>query len=110
MEQIIRVYKMADHTCPFDEWMKKLRDEKARAAIDARILRLSVGNFGVCEPVGEGILELKVDTGPGYRVYLTKIKLTVVLLLCVGSKKTQPKDIALAKKYADDFKRRGMPI
>jgi putative addiction module killer protein len=86
----------------FANWLRKLRDEQARARILIRIRRLSLGNFGDVKPVGEGVSELRIDYGPGYRVYFQRIGKLLVLLLIGGSKKTQQADIARAKKLAKE--------
>lgn len=86
----------------FSEWLRKLRDEKAQARILIRIRRLSLGNFGDVKPVGNGVSELRIDYGPGYRVYLQQCGSVLVLLLAGGSKKTQSADIAKAKKLAKE--------
>lgn len=87
----------------FSDWLRKLRDEKARSRILIRIRRLSLGNFGDVKPVGDGVSELRIDYGPGYRVYLQQQGNTFVLLLAGGSKKTQSTDIAKAKKLAKEW-------
>jgi putative addiction module killer protein len=74
----------------------RLRDRQARARIDARIRRLSLGNPGDVRPVGEGISELRIDYGPGYRVYFVQRGKTVVILLAGGDKRTQDRDIKMA--------------
>ena len=84
----------------FDFWLRKLRDDRARARIQARILRLSLGNAGDAKPVGEGISELRVDYGPGYRVYFTQRGDELIVLLCGGDKSSQDKDIKSAKAIA----------
>jgi putative addiction module killer protein len=86
----------------FANWLRKLRDEKARARIQIRIRRLSLENFGDVKPVGEGVSELRIDYGPGYRVYFQQFGNVVVLLLIGGTKKTQEADIAKAKKLAKE--------
>jgi putative addiction module killer protein len=86
----------------FANWLRKLRDEQARARIQIRIRRLSLENFGDVKPVGEGLSELRIDYGPGYRVYFQQIGNVVVLLLIGGTKKTQEADIAKAKKLAKE--------
>ena len=80
-----------------------MRDNKARYRILVRIRRLSLGNFGDVKPVGDGISELRIDYGPGYRVYLQRHGSLLVLLLAGGSKKTQSTDIAKAKKLAKEW-------
>jgi putative addiction module killer protein len=87
----------------FASWLRKLRDDKARFRIVARIRRLSLGNFGDVKPVGDGVGELRIDYGPGYRVYLQKRGNLLVLLLAGGSKGTQASDIAKAKKLAKEW-------
>lgn len=90
-------------TGAFSDWLRKLRDEKARSRILIRIRRLSLGNFGDVKPVGEGVSELRIDYGPGYRVYLQRQGSLLVLLLAGGNKKTQETDIAKAKKLAKEW-------
>jgi putative addiction module killer protein len=86
----------------FVNWLRKLRDEQARARIQFRIRRLSLGDFGDVRPVGEGVSELRIDYGPGYRVYFKQIGRLLVLLLVGGDKKTQDAYIAKAKKLAKE--------
>ena len=88
----------------FSNWLRKLRDQKARARIQIRIRRLSLGNFGDAKPVGEGVSELRIDYGPGYRVYFQRIGSLLVLLLVGGAKKTQEADLAKAKALAKEAK------
>ena len=87
----------------FSDWLRNLRDEKARSRVLIRIRRLSLGNFGDVKPVGDGVSELRIDYGPGYRVYLQRRGSMLVLLLAGGSKKTQSTDIAKAKKLAKEW-------
>jgi putative addiction module killer protein len=89
---------------PFDEWLTDLGDRQARARILARLARVRLGNLGDCKPVGEGVSELRVDYGPGYRVYFGLKGRTLVVLLCGGSKRSQDRDIRLAKLYWSEFK------
>ncbi len=88
----------------FDQWLKKLRDVRAVARINIRIERLTGGNPGEVAPVGEGVSELKIDYGPGYRVYFTREGDELVVLLCGGDKKSQAKDIKEAKRIAKEWK------
>lgn len=88
----------------FSNWLRKLRDLQALARIQIRIRRLSLGNFGDTKPVGEGVSELRIDYGPGYRVYFQKTGNLLVLLLVGGTKSTQQSDIAKAKKLAKEAK------
>lgn len=90
----------------FDEWLANLRDDKARGRITDRIDRAGRGNLGKCAPVGQGVSEMKIDYGPGYRLYFFVEGRTVVVLLCGGDKRTQPKDIKLAHQLAKDWKNR----
>ena len=87
----------------FDCWLRGLRDSRARERIEARVLRLSRGNPGDVKPVGSGVSELRIDYGPGYRVYFTRRGQVVVLLLCGGDKRTQDADIARAIEIAEDW-------
>jgi len=87
----------------FDWWLRELRDIRARSRIEARILRLSRGNPGDVKPVGSGVSELRIDYGPGYRVYFTKREGLVILLLCGGDKRTQDADIKRAIQIAEDW-------
>jgi putative addiction module killer protein len=83
-----------------------MRDAKGRAVIQVRLDRLEQGNFGDCKPVGEGVMELRVDFGPGYRVYLAEDGPRIVLLLAGGDKSTQSRNIKAAKMYWNDYKER----
>jgi len=89
----------------FANWFARLRDRQARARITARIRRLSLGNPGDVKPVGGGVSELRVDHGPGYRLYLTRHGEAVVVLLCGGDKRRQGRDIARAIQLARDMTR-----
>ena len=84
----------------FDQWLRGLRDRNARARIEARLRRLSLGNPGDVKPVGGGISEMRIPHGPGYRVYYITKGPIVVVLLCGGDKRTQAGDIKLAKSIA----------
>ncbi len=90
----------------FEEWLESLRDEKAEARIAARITRLAAGNFGDCKPLRDGVWELRIDWGPGYRVYYALVGRTSLLLLCGGDKRKQAADIARSVGYWNDYKRR----
>jgi putative addiction module killer protein len=89
----------------FDAWLANLADQKAKARILARLLSATLGNFGDCDPVGEGVSEMRVHVGPGYRIYYTRTGSTIYVLLAGGVKATQAKDIAKAKKMARELKR-----
>src|SRR5882672_10973294 len=90
----------------FGDWLDSLADNRTRAKVLVRIDRLTVGNFGDCKSLGEGLFELRIDWGPGYRVYYALIGKTCVLLLCGGDKRKQSSDIEQALKYMKDFKER----
>lgn len=102
----LRIYRTVDGRLPFGEWLASLHDERARARILVRLDRVSLGNFGDCRSVGEGVQELRIDYGPGYRVYFGQHGSTIVLLLCGGDKDSQAKDIDLAKHYWKEYSRR----
>jgi putative addiction module killer protein len=91
---------------PFKEWIDGLKDIVARQKVRIRLDRVRLGNLGKNRSVGEGVYELKVDYGPGYRVYYGLDKKTVVLLLLGGDKSSQKKDITQARTYLEDHKRR----
>jgi len=88
----------------YARWFAGLRDRVTRARIDIRIRRLSLGNAGDAKPVGEGISEMRVDHGPGYRVYFIQRGEVVIVLLAGGNKSTQDRDIRNAKALAKDLK------
>jgi putative addiction module killer protein len=87
-------------TLEFSAWLESLRDARARTRVQARILRLGHGNPGDVKPVGEGVSEMRIDHGPGYRVYFVKRGALLVILLAGGAKPTQDKDIKTALKLA----------
>ena len=88
----------------FLKWRQRLKDERVRAMIASRLDRLAFGNAGDVKPVGEGISELRIDYGPGYRVYFLRRGNTLVILLCGGDKSTQEKDIKTAKRLAAEWR------
>jgi putative addiction module killer protein len=90
-------------TDKYAEWFKSLRDRQARARINTRIRRLSLGNPGDVKPVGEGVSELRIDYGPGYRVYFVQRGETLVILLAGGDKRTQNRDIRTALELAREL-------
>ena len=87
----------------FRKWRTRLKDERARALIASRLDRLAYGLTGDVEPVGQGVSELRIHYGPGYRVYFHKRGETLVILLCGGDKSTQAKDIKVAKNLANEW-------
>lgn len=90
-------------TAVFATWMADLRDSNARARIAARIDRLAFGNPGDVAPVGDGVSELRIHYGPGYRVYFVQRGKVLIVLLCGGDKRTQARDIKTAKKLAAEL-------
>lgn len=91
---------------PFTEWLNGLRDKVAQARIRIRLRQVQAGNFGDSEPVGEGVIELRIHVGAGYRVYCGRHGKTVVLLLSGGDKSSQVADIKRAKELWSEWKRR----
>lgn len=87
----------------FRKWRLRLKDERARAMIASRLDRLAYGHAGDAEPVGQGISELRIHYGPGYRVYFQRRGDTIIVLLCGGDKSTQTKDINAAKLLAKEW-------
>jgi putative addiction module killer protein len=87
----------------FRKWRLRLKDERARALIASRLDRLAFGHAGDVKPVGQGISELRIDHGPGYRVYFERRGNTIIILLCGGDKSTQDKDIQTAKRLAKEW-------
>jgi len=90
-------------TQTYEKWEARLRDKRARTIIAARLMRLAEGLAGDVEPIGEGISELRIHYGPGYRVYFQRRGNLLVVLLCGGDKSTQARDIAAAKKLANEW-------
>ena len=88
----------------FDAWLRGLRDRRAAVRVQARVDRLAAGNPGDAKPVGEGVSELRIDYGPGYRVYFMRRGQLIVVLLCGGDKSTQETDIPRAKRIAAQWK------
>ena len=95
--------KALKQTETFRKWRKRLRDQRARAIIASRIDRLAYGLAGDVKPVGDGISELRIPFGPGYRVYYQQRGNAIILLLCGGDKSTQTKDIRMAKRLAEEW-------
>jgi putative addiction module killer protein len=105
----LRIYTDTLNRQPLTEWLGDLKDIRARAQIRARLARVAAGNFGNCKPLREGVQELKIDYGPGYRVYLSKQGPVLVLLLCGSDKGDQDRAIKQAIDYLNDWKQRGKP-
>ena len=104
--QELEEYATDDGRTPFSDWLRKVRDRDARVRVRVRLDRLSLGSFGDCKSLGGGLHELRIDHGPGYRVYFGRVGDRIVLLLCGGSKKTQTRDIEVAQSFWPDYKRR----
>jgi putative addiction module killer protein len=96
-------FRMRDGKVPFEQWLDELNDKRAVARVLARLARVRQGNPGDCKPVGDGVSELRVDYGPGYRVYFGQKGRTLVVLLCGGDKRTQERDIRRAKQFWMEF-------
>lgn len=95
----IKQYITEDGKVPFAEWLDSFQDRKTRLKIKLRLDRVEQGNLGDFKVVGEGVFELRIDYGGGYRIYFGQVGLTIILLLCGGDKSSQKKDIKLAQKY-----------
>jgi len=100
----IVVFRANAGHAPFEVWLDDLNDKRAIARVLARLARVRQGNLGDCKPVGEGVSELRVDYGPGYRIYFGQQDRALIVLLCGGDKRTQERDIRLAKQYWHEFK------
>ncbi len=85
----------------FGHWFERVKDPRARAAIETRIRRMRIGNFGDCRSVGGRVSEMRVDVGQGYRVYFVRVGDVIVVLLCGGDKSSQRRDIATANRLAE---------
>jgi putative addiction module killer protein len=105
MFEVLR-YQAEDGRQPFTEWLESVQDKAVQARLRVRLRRLEAGLFGDCEPVGEGVLELREHQGAGFRIYFGRQGRAVVILLTGGTKRTQPNDIEAAKRYWADWKRR----
>ena len=105
MIEILR-YRREDGREPFTEWLDDLRDKAAQARIRVRLRQVQAGNFGDCEPVGGGVIELRVHIGAGYRVYCGRHGRAIVILLCGGDKSSQAPDIKRAIELWSEWKGR----
>ena len=103
---VVEHYCAPDGTDVFGEWLRTLRDRQAQVRIAVRIDRIALGLFGDAKPLREGVCELRIDYGPGYRVFYAIAGRTVLLLLCGGDKRTQAADIARAVQYWREFRGR----
>ena len=108
MEYTVEHYITAEGKDPMQSWLDGLRDMRGRVAVLRRIDRITLGNFGDHKPVGGGVWELRVDVGPGYRLYYAQAGNTLVLLLCGGDKSSQQADIERALGHWTDWQRRDL--
>lgn len=106
VERELRLYVTGNGKVPYSLWLNSLRNTRARAVIRVRLNRVRLGNFGDCKTVGEGIMELRIDHGPGYRVYFGQLGQRIVLLLFGGDKSSQGRYIEKARAYWADYRRR----
>lgn len=100
----IRIYETENGKRPFEEWVKDLRDLPTVRRIQARLAGVSAGNLGDVKSVGEGVSELRLAFGPGYRVYFGAVGDELIILLCGGDKSSQDKDIKKAKEFWSDYR------
>jgi putative addiction module killer protein len=105
----LRIYTDTSDRAPFADWLGALKDIRAQAIIRARLAKVQGGNFGDCKPLRDGVQELRIDYGPGYRVYLSRQGPVVVLLLCGSDKSEQDRAIKQAIANLNDWKQRGKP-
>lgn len=101
-------YTTIQGKCPFREWLLSIRDKKTVGIIDSRLTRVAKGLMGDCKHISSssGLQELRIDYGPGYRIYLCQVKSKTIVILSGGNKKSQGKDIEKSKIYLEDFKKR----
>lgn len=102
----LRIYEDGEGNRPYPDWLLHLRDKRTRVRIIRRIDRVQQGNFGDHKGVGEGVFELRMHFGPGYRVYFAEDGDVIVVLLCGGDKSTQARDVERAQQYWNDYKER----
>lgn len=102
----IKRYITKDGKIPFAKWFDSLKSRKTQLKITERLRRVSLGNLGDYKAMGEGICELRIDYGSGYRIYFAQEGSQIILLLCGGDKDTQKKDILLAREYWYDYRNR----
>jgi putative addiction module killer protein len=104
--RILRNYTTTSGKVPFLEWLNRLKDSTTRLRIRRRLDRFELGNMGDYKPVGEGVSELRLAFGSGYRIYFAELDDLIIILLCAGDKGTQKKDIKTAKTYWRELKER----
>ena len=103
-ERLIQEFITRDGTNPFREWFDSIKDIRTQVKIDVRLARIRLGNFGDAKSVGKGVYELRIQFGPGYRIYYGLEKDKIVILLCAGDKSSQKKDIKKAVTFLDEYK------
>lgn len=102
----IEIYVTDEGVAPFETWLSGIADKRTQAVIDARLARARLGLIGDAREVGDGVHELKIDFGSGFRLYFANVGRTMIVLLLGGSKGTQKRDIKLAKQYLVDYEKR----
>ena len=102
----IQSYQSPDGSEPYADWLARLVDRQAKARVLVRVQRMAAGNFGDCKPLDGGVWELRIDWGPGYRVYYAQSGKRLILLLTGGDKRKQQADIDAAVDYWNDWKRK----
>lgn len=102
----VEAYETANKKHPFYNWLDE-QDNVIANTILAKLKRMTDGNLGISEPVGDGISEIKINIGAGFRIYYILLNKKLIILLCAGIKKTQSRDIKKAKEYLKDYKKRG---
>ena len=100
----LQAYRTSNGREPFTEWLISIHDRNTRNRIERRLDRIRSGNFGDCGSVGDGVFEVRLHFGPGYRVYFGEVDDTIVFLLCGGDKSSQERDIERAQRYWLDYK------
>ena len=100
----IQYYRGPNGRQPFIEWFESIRDRNTRNRIGQQLKRLEDGNFGDCKSVGDGVFEVRLHFGPGYRMYFGQFDNRIILLLCGGDKASQKRDIGIAKSYLIEYK------
>ena len=104
--RIIRNYVTPDSREPFEEWLNSLKDKKTQAIVLERLNRVRLGNLGDCRHLGDGVHELRIHYGPGYRIYFGELEKVIVILLCGGAKRTQKRDENKAREYWHELRNR----
>jgi len=102
--KVVNIYRDSQGREPVVDWLESIRDITTRARIKNRLRRIALGNLGDCKSIGQGMYELRLHFGPGYRVYFGQVDNVIILLLCGGDKSTQAKDIKKAKECWTDYK------